>query len=396
MDESATATGAAEVAKLANQQRQASKQLFDKLQDYTMSVYYCHWDSGQVYPVDKEEWGTFYSDETYLIDLKGKAHRYILMWIGPHLNHDQYTSTSKFFDILTNYENSWEITRVRVRRGHEEESLLSLFPDGFVINMGYRIGGMTERAQQVKAQGAMFKINAPYGDAAKAIEQETIRCENLNSGDAFIISAPGGEAVYLWMGAGANEAEQKVGRGIFKNYFESSAVKLEIKEGEEPEEFWSVFPGGRTEYSSMKNTGIPMNFESRLFHASNAQGYFHVEQVPNFTQDDMLNDDIMILDAYSTILVWIGAGSNKFERNGAYKTANRYIESINDDRDKSEVQIVEVEAGREPPSFTVFFPEWRLDLAQRWLDNDPLKRLNELYPADKASASSSSSSSAKL
>jgi hypothetical protein len=46
-----------------------------------------------------------------------------------------------------------------------------------------------------------------------------VKCENLNSGDAYIISAAGGERVYLWMGAGANEAEQKVGRSIFANYF---------------------------------------------------------------------------------------------------------------------------------------------------------------------------------
>jgi len=29
----------------------------------------------------------------------------------------------------------------------------------------------------------------------------------LNSGDAFLVVAPGGEAVYLWLGAGANEPE---------------------------------------------------------------------------------------------------------------------------------------------------------------------------------------------
>jgi hypothetical protein len=51
---------------------------------------------------------------------------------------------------------------------------------------------------------------------------------------------------------------------------------IETKEGEEPEDFWTIFPGGKTEYSSVKNTGIPMNFETRLFHASNAMGYFHV------------------------------------------------------------------------------------------------------------------------
>ena len=97
----------------------------------------------------------------------------------------------------------------------------------------------------------------------------------------------------------------------------------------------------------------------------------------------MLNDDIMLLDAYSSIYVWIVNGSNKFEKNGAYKTANRYIESIRDDRDKSSVQVVEVEAGREPSSFTVFFPEWRSEIAQRWLEDDPLKRLTDMYPADK-------------
>jgi advillin len=107
----------------------------------------------------------------------------------------------------------------------------------------------------------------------------------------------------------------------------------------------------------------------------------------------MLNDDIMLLDAYSSIYVWIGNGSNKFEKNGAYKTANRYIESIKDDRDKSSVQIVEVEAGREPPSFTVHFPEWRAEIAQRWLDDDPAKRLADLYPADKGTGVSGGSSS---
>jgi hypothetical protein len=42
MDAGATATGAAEVEKLANQQKAASKQLFDMLQDYEMKVYYCN------------------------------------------------------------------------------------------------------------------------------------------------------------------------------------------------------------------------------------------------------------------------------------------------------------------------------------------------------------------
>lgn len=34
---------------------------------------------------------------------------------------------------------------------------------------------------------------------------------------------------------------------------------------------------------------------------------------------------------------------------------------------------MEVEAGKEPPAFTVHFPDWSKDKAQKWLDEDPTK-----------------------
>lgn len=77
----------------------------------------------------------------------------------------------------------------------------------------------------------------------------------------------------------------------------------------------------------------------------------------------MLNDDIMLLDAYNTIYVWIGNKSNDFEKRGAYKTATKYIESIQDERDKENVQVVEIEAGKEPPTFTINFTNWSLAYA---------------------------------
>ena len=72
----------------------------------------------------------------------------------------------------------------------------------------------------------------------------------------------------------------------------------------------------------------------------------------------MLNDDVMLLDAYQTVFVWIGNKSNEVEKRGAYKSAQKYIESIQDERDKENVQIVEVEAGKEPSTFTVNFTDW--------------------------------------
>ena len=61
--------------------------------------------------LEKEEWGHFFSDELYIVDLKGKKHRYVVMWMGPKLNTEEYTNTAKYMDIITNYENSNLITR---------------------------------------------------------------------------------------------------------------------------------------------------------------------------------------------------------------------------------------------------------------------------------------------
>lgn len=60
-------------------------------------------------------------------------------------------------------------------------------------------------------------------------------------------------------------------------------------------------------------------------------------EVFNYSQDDLVNDDIMLLDAYQTVYVWIGNRSNKHERAGAINSAAKYIENIRDERDKENV-----------------------------------------------------------
>ena len=212
-------------------------------------------------------------------------------------------------------------------------------------------------------------MTAPFGASAKAVEQESVLCANLNSGDAFIVAGPLGN--WLWCGLGANAEEQRLAQKLIDNVFEGGQ---HVTEEQEPDEFW-VSLGGKTQYANIKDTGIALGFEPRLFHCSNSSGSFYVQEIFNFVQEDMLNDDIMLLDAYSTIYMWIGNKSNKFERNGANKTAAKYIESVRDGRNKEEVQTIEVEAGKEPPSFTVHFPHWKQEISNKWLQEDPVRQM---------------------
>jgi len=124
---------------------------------------------GKPVAVDQSEWGHFFANDIYIIDLKGKKHRYVLCWMGPKLTADEMSATAEVMDIVTNYENGTHITRARVRRGHEEESLLSLFPKGFVIHQGSH-RNVEEKVSQMKEHGAMLRVQAPFGASAKAIE----------------------------------------------------------------------------------------------------------------------------------------------------------------------------------------------------------------------------------
>lgn len=149
-------------------------------------------------------------------------------------------------------------------------------------------------------------------------------------------------------------------------------------EGLESEEFWESI-GGQGEYSKVKESvGVAPDFEPRLFNVSNASGYMWMEEVPAFGQEDLNNEDSYILDAYSTIFVWVGNKSNKFEKKGAFARADKYLEGLKDSRVKSEVVIEEVLAGREPPTFQVQFIQWEPEVAEKWLETD------QQFIADKA------------
>jgi len=114
-----------------------------------------------------------------------------------------------------------------------------------------------------------------------------------------------------------------------------------------------------------------------------------MKEIAAFTQEDLINDDVYILDAYDTLYVWIGNKSNKFEVKGAHTKAQQYLEGLTDQRNKAAVCINDVEAGKEPPAFVVNFIQWEPEVAQAWLDADPLAKLKAQSQATAEEAKSS-------
>mgnify|MGYP001946573120 CR=1 FL=1 len=168
-----------------------------------------------------------------------------------------------------------------------------------------------------------------------------------------------------------------------------------LAEGSESADFWESV-GGQGEYSRVKeHTAVAPGFEPRLFSISNQSGYMWMKEIPAFGQEDLLNVDIYVLDAYNVIFVWIGNQSNKFEKRGATKRVQEYLASVTDQRDKDSVVITEVLAGREPPAFTVNFIQWEPEIAEKWLETDPETVMQKARQAEEEKKSEEAAQAAK-
>jgi len=183
---------------------------------------------------------------------------------------------------------------------------------------------------------------------------------------------------YVWLGIGANEHEIAAANSLTQSFTTKPAATAQFKENEEDEAFWDSI-GGKGEYSTSKEAMLCPGFEPRLYHVSNSSGYTFMKEVIAFAQEDLLNDDVYVLDSFDKVYIWIGNRSNKFEKNGAWKKAEQYIAGVQDGRITDEVIICEVEAGHEPFDFTAQFIQWEPEVAQQWLDADPIAILRKEF-----------------
>jgi hypothetical protein len=78
--------------------------------------------------------------------------------------------------------------------------------------------------------------------------------------------------------------------------------------------------------------------------------------VVDFDQSDLVPDDVMMLDAWNTIFLWIGDESNRTERRLVERMALEYLAA--DPANREDTPIVKIKQGFEPPNFTGFFGVW--------------------------------------
>jgi len=332
--------------------------------------------------VPPEKYGQFYAGDSYVMlytykDNRGREAYIIYFWQGLYSTQDEIGASALLAKELDD-EMGGAPVQVRVVQGKEPAHFRQLFKGGMIIHAGGKASGFKNRDDKDTFDDDGVSLFHVRGSSTLNVYGTQVAevAASLNSMDCFVLVTP--THVYSWHGVGARpeevESADKIASILKDHSYGPQGTAspqrevLAIGEGDEPEEFWAAI-GGKGEYAKHPEDE-PMPADPRLFQCSTAFGSFVVEEIADFTQEDMIDDDVMLLDVGTCVYLWVGSGCTSEEKQKSLQTAQEYNAKAPDGRD-ADIPIMKVNAGSEPAMFTQFFPGWDPELFEKNKFVDP-------------------------
>nr|WAQ15589.1 villin [Halisarca dujardinii] len=315
-------------------------------------------------PIPKNKYGHFYEGDSYVVLYtylaNGKEKYIIYFWLGQESSQDERGAAALHAVALDDKYGGAPV-QVRVVQHKEPEHFYTIFKGQMVVHCGGKASGFKnkEDSDSYDTDGTrLFQIKGTNRVNTRAVQRPET-ASSLNSNDCFVLETP--KATYIWYGKGCSGDERDMANSV-AGAITPSAEPQKISEGSEPSEFWDAL-GGQGEYASGKifEEVLPSN-PPRLFQCSNAKGRFLVEEIFDFAQEDMVEEDVMILDIYDSLYVWVGRGANDTEKKEALRVAQEYVKSDPSGRDPDACTMTQIKQGFEPLMFTSHFLDWNPEL----------------------------------
>lgn len=319
-------------------------------------------------PVPEDQHGIFFSGDCYVILYAyhdGKRDLYIIYyWLGTHSGQDEQGAAALRTVELDDRLGGRPV-QVRVVQGQEPPHFLAMFGGRMTIFNGGKASafeGANGETDVGIADTYLLQVRGSSRFTTKAIQEE-LSAASLNTNDCFVLVSPG--AATVWYGKGSTGDEREMAKIIALAKTPDPEV---IFEGQEPASFWAAL-GGRAPYFDQKVARSEADpKEPRLFQVTSAGGAVSVEEIFDFEQSDLIEEDVMILDAGHTLFLWFGVLSNRHEQAESQRIARDYLATCPSGRDPS-TPVVIVKQGREPVNFAGYFGAWDEDY---WGDVDEL------------------------
>ncbi|XP_008802634.2 villin-2 isoform X2 [Phoenix dactylifera] len=312
-------------------------------------------------PVPKEEIGKFYSGDCYIVlytyhSGEKKEEYFLSCWMGKDsVQNDQMMSTR----LANTMWNSLKGRPVqgRIIEGKEPPQFIALFQPMIVlkggISSGYKkfIAEKNLNDETYTSDGiALIRVSGTSVHNNKAVQVDAVS-KSLSSTDCFLLQS--GNSLFTWHG-NSTTFEQQQWAAKVAEFLKPGVVLKHVKEGTESSAFWFAL-GGKQNFTTKKLTQDIIR-DPHLYTFSFNEGKLEVTEVYNFSQDDLLTEDILILDTQAEVFVWVGQSVDSKEKQKAFDIGHKYIELAASLEGLSpDLPLYKVTEGNEPCFFTTYF-----------------------------------------
>ncbi|KAJ3070647.1 hypothetical protein HDU98_006325 [Podochytrium sp. JEL0797] len=303
----------------------------------------------EIVEVEKAEEGVLFSGECYLILYKHLMGRegnekdmaIAYFWIG---DNSKMTEQGTIAYAAIDLEKTHNARQVRVAQGHEPEHFLSIFrparTEHAPSSTSFIPPLVIRRGSKSSASGSAKTLYCIAGSSDKEVRavQVAWNIANFSSAAVFLVVMEDGGGM-LWVGDGAHGYEREGGLNVANRLCGGESIQ-EIHEFCEPPGFWDQFglennQSPRGLYASVpyllqkaKYTGNG-TFKQKLWKVSHVvNGGATAELISPFTQRDLHETSVYILDAFFEIFVWVGRHAHASHKDIklALSTALEYAE----------------------------------------------------------------------
>ncbi|PPS00425.1 hypothetical protein GOBAR_AA20223 [Gossypium barbadense] len=319
--------------------------------------------NGQEKVLPASDQSKFYSGDCYIFQYsypgEDKEEYLIGTWIGKQSVEDDRVSAVSLATKMVE-SMKFQATQACIHEGSEPIQFFSIFQSFIVFKGGLSDGYKNYIAEKEIPEGtytedglALFRVQGSGPDNMQAIQVEAV-ASSLNSSYCYILHS--GSTVFTWAGNLTSPDDHELVErqlDIIKPNLQSKPQK----EGSESEQFWELL-GGKSEYPSQKIAWEPEG-DPHLFSCTFSKGIDNslmVTEIYNFSQDDLMTEDIFILDCHSDIFVWVGQQVDTKNKLQALTIGQKFLEhDFLLEKLSREPPIYIVMEGSEPPFFTRFF-----------------------------------------
>jgi gelsolin len=327
-----------------------------------VGLYIWRMEQFRVVPVPNEQYGSFYSGDSYIVlnsykkDDMDTLYHDIHMWIGNQSSQDEY-GTAAYKMVEADEFLGGTAVQYRQVQNHESSLFTSYFPNGVQYMEGGTASGFTH-VETIVEVPRLYRVKGTMHTMSLKT-MESVTKSNLNSNDSFILYV-NNSTVYVWHGSDASPSERNKANSWSESLCTNGTV-VTMDQGSDDTDatFWSYFPDSDGEIPTTAEDGDDADvedFQPKLYQLSpNGAELIATSTVSK----SMLNpDDVFLFDSGWTLYVWIGKTSDSSEKLNAITWAHTFCTtSSNDPARTSTLPITMMKDGYETSTFLEYFTE---------------------------------------